>query len=298
MIEMIRQINLCYVVFIFLGFMVGICYLKEKCFSKSVSYLFILLYLIFTVISFSYLNGVFSSIFELKYLSVKIYLLVILIMNMIVLFTIHKKMKLIYKVFNYIAFIILTIIFGSILSIIIGSKIDMFYVMDISNAVILIDLSFVIFILYTILMEITYMGDCLFKANSNCKRRFKKEIRLNLLKRKKKDYQKVEHKEILSPQQLLQYDRKDGFYIDGVECSIIFDDSNQENIVRNYYILLEDIHAKLVNGYTLEENQMLKNICMKLQVGNLRNIDMNNVSILNRISVEEYNLLKRVFKLN
>lgn len=94
---------------------------------------------------------------------------------------------------------------------------------------------------------------------------------------------------------MLQYNRENGLYINGVECSIIFEDSNQENIVKNYYILQNDIHAKLVNGYTLEENRMLKNICMKLQVGNIGNIDIHNISILNKISVEEYNLLKKIF---
>ena len=53
-----------------------------------------------------------------------------------------------------------------------------------------------------------------------------------------------------------------------------------------------------MNGYTLKENKMLKSICLKLQVNNLRSIDLSNVSILNKISVEEYLLLKEVFGMN
>ena len=43
---------------------------------------------------------------------------------------------------------------------------------------------------------------------------------------------------------------------------------------------------------------MLKNICLKLQVTRLANIDMSNVSILNKISIEEYKLLRNIFNLN
>jgi hypothetical protein len=99
---------------------------------------------------------------------------------------------------------------------------------------------------------------------------------------------------ILSPQELLSLPNKQQFSINGVECSIIFEDSIPENIIKNYHILLNDISAKLVNGYTLKENQLLKNICAKLQTNNLNCIDLNNLSILNKISIEEYNLLKQI----
>ena len=63
---------------------------------------------------------------------------------------------------------------------------------------------------------------------------------------------------------------------------------------KNYHILEEDINAKMVNGYTLEENKILKNICMKLQTNNLQQLDLNNISILNKISPEEYNFLTKI----
>ena len=85
---------------------------------------------------------------------------------------------------------------------------------------------------------------------------------------------------------LLASNQGEGFYIHGVDCSIIFEDSHQENILKNYQILSNDIHARLVNGYTLDENKMLKNICMKLQVNNLASIDITNVSLLNKISID------------
>ena len=102
----------------------------------------------------------------------------------------------------------------------------------------------------------------------------------------------------LSTEELLNYHVEDGFYINGEECSIIFDDSNKDNIIKNYYILNEDIHAKMMNGYTLEENKLLKSICMKFRVCSLNNINWNNESALEEIRVDQYNYLRRVFNIN
>ena len=99
---------------------------------------------------------------------------------------------------------------------------------------------------------------------------------------------------MLSVEELLSYDRNSALYINGVDCSIIFNDSNVNNIIKNYQILFNDIGAKMVNGYTLDENIMLRDICMKLNTNNLFDINLDNFNILNRISVEEYNLLKKI----
>ena len=69
---------------------------------------------------------------------------------------------------------------------------------------------------------------------------------------------------------------------------------NKDNIMKNYEILSSDISAKMVNGFTLKENIMIRDICGKLNVNNLGSIDINNSSLLNIISVDEYNLLKRI----
>lgn len=292
-------------------FIVMNLFLTTKGVNYKIRYFINLIYVIGTILSFNYVNGIFKSIFSLKYLSVKTYLFIIMLTNAIVLFTINKKVKLGYKIANFTLFIVLTIIFGSTLSIVLGNKFDALYVMDISNAVNFIDLSLVIFILYIILMTIIYIGYYLFNVKDETEEKkpvtskksweFKKISNLINLKKKQEQSSSLKNQNhspkqnLLTPEELLQYNRENGLYINGVECSIIFEDSNQENIVKNYYILQNDIHAKLVNGYTLEENRMLKNICMKLQVGNIGNIDIHNISILNKISVEEYNLLKKIF---
>lgn len=306
-----HSINFCYIVSMVLLFIVMNLFLTTKGVNYKIRYFINLIYVIGTILSFNYVNGIFKSIFSLKYLSVKTYLFIIMLTNAIVLFTINKKVKLGYKIANFTLFIVLTIIFGSTLSIVLGNKFDALYVMDISNAVNFIDLSLVIFILYIILMTIIYIGYYLFNVKDETEEKkpvtskksweFKKISNLINLKKKQEQSSSLKNQNhspkqnLLTPEELLQYNRENGLYINGVECSIIFEDSNQENIVKNYYILQNDIHAKLVNGYTLEENRMLKNICMKLQVGNIGNIDIHNISILNKISVEEYNLLKKIF---
>lgn len=310
-LSIMHSINFCYIVSMVLLFIVMNLFLTTKGVNYKIRYFINLIYVIGTILSFNYVNGIFKSIFSLKYLSVKTYLFIIMLTNAIVLFTINKKVKLGYKIANFTLFIVLTIIFGSTLSIVLGNKFDALYVMDISNAVNFIDLSLVIFILYIILMTIIYIGYYLFNVKDETEEKkpvtskksweFKKISNLINLKKKQEQSSSLKNQNhspkqnLLTPEELLQYNRENGLYINGVECSIIFEDSNQENIVKNYYILQNDIHAKLVNGYTLEENRMLKNICMKLQVGNIGNIDIHNISILNKISVEEYNLLKKIF---
>ena len=87
-------------------------------------------------------------------------------------------------------------------------------------------------------------------------------------------------------------EHNDTFYIDGIDCSIIFEDTSKETALKNYYILLNDINAKLTNGYTLKENIKLKNIINKLNIKDLNNINLD-VNQLNKITIDEYNLLKR-----
>ena len=302
------NINYCYLILNILFVMVGIFYIKNKGLTLKQELCLLGIYLLFTLISFSYMNGIVNSIFHLKFLNTKAYLFLLIIINIIMLFTINHPIKFGYKALNYLLFVIIMIIFGATLSVVLGNKFNSFYIMDIQNAVNFIDLSFVAFIIYLISMSIMYIGYQLF-SDEDIKTKIFTSPKRKIFKKKDEDeyipddffsddsYKDENTKMILTPEQLLSY-RDKGLYINGVNVSIIFEDSNKENIVKNYYILNEDIHAKLMNGYTLEENQMLKDICMKLQVGNLTGIDLNNVSILNRINIDEYNLLKKVFGIN
>ena len=213
----------------------------------------------------------------------------------------------------------MTISLGAVLTLVIGTKLNLIPTINNQYAITLLNLSIIIFVIYLILISISYIIIYIYDKRKNNedvtanavtnklektkkikKEKVKREKKVLINPLKKKDKTKKEEKVIknstLSPEELLQYDNKENFCINGVNCSIIFEDSIPDNIVKNYHILLNDINAKLVNGYTLEENRLLKSICTKLQVSNLSYVDINNLSILNKINVEEYNLLKQIFE--
>ena len=109
------------------------------------------------------------------------------------------------------------------------------------------------------------------------------------------EFKKKSNASILTEEELFSMDKKN-LYINGIDCSIIFEDSVRDNIFINYQILTKDINATMVNGFTLEENKLLKSICSKLGINNLENIDLDNRVILNKIDVLEYNLLKKIMR--
>ena len=285
------KINICYLVLNMLLLLIGKNYLEKKKTSFKKEMIVLGAYLIFTLLTYSYINGILNNIFKLSFLDTKAYLILLIITNVIMLYTINNKIKLIYKIPNYLLFILLMIILGANLSIVLGNKYSTFYIMDIGNAINLMDLSFVIFILYLIVIAMIYLSFQIVEKN-------KKEI-IKRIKKIKNDLFKIalsrKKNKFLTKEELLNYDKSKGLYINGKECSIILEDSNKDNIIKNYETLNKDINAKLTNGYTLEENKLLKSICMKLNVGTLRNVDINNGTLLNRINIEEYNLLKKIF---
>ena len=299
------NINIFYIILNLLFLLVARIYLKDKNISFQQSLILLVGYLVFTFLTCSWINGAIYSIFHLTFLNVKCYLVLLIVTNLIILYTMNHSVSLKYKILNYLLFMFIVIILGAVLSVALGNKYNQFYIMDISNAVNFMDLSFVIFIIYLIVMSVIYIGSEFFKYDYiSIKNDFGvsdfKFSNLGIVKfilgkiKKNNDY----NSNLLSTEELLNYHVEDGFYINGEECSIIFDDSNKDNIIKNYYILNEDIHAKMMNGYTLEENKLLKSICMKFRVCSLNNIDWNNESALEEISVDEYNFLRRVFNIN
>lgn len=302
----LADINICYLVLVALLLIVLYLFLRQKPITRIKRISILLIVLIISIYLSRYFNGVFQSIFDLKYLSVKTYLLIIVTTNIICLITMNKQLRFVYSVLNYTLFILIAIFFISIIIIVIGNYFEPLYTMDIQNTIALIDLSLVIFIIYMIIVSLTYIGYTIIlpsQVKTSEETSVSNKIKQQLLsfksfsKIKKKTENKVTTN-ILTPEELLGYKDKNNFYINDVECSIIFEDSNQENIIKNYHILLKDINSKLVNGFTLKENQLLKSICLKLQIGDLSSIDFNNTNIINRISVEEYQFLKKILEIN
>ena len=108
---------------------------------------------------------------------------------------------------------------------------------------------------------------------------------------KKKD-KKSKTKIIKNKTSDIKLENDNNFIIDGKDCSFIFNDPNKENAMKNYYILLTDVNARLTNGYTLDENIRINNILTKLRVTNINDFNLMNMEVLSKISVDEYNLLK------
>ena len=223
----------------------------------------------------SYYSNIIEGIFNLKFLSVKFYLIILILTNIIMLLTIQKKIKLIYKITNYILFILNTIILSIIIILTITLKLNILPTTYNQYPIALLNLSIITFITYLAITCFIY-------------------IILYLIKKKPTKATKKTSSPTLTEEELLTLPDKTNFTINGVDCSIIFEDSIKENIIKNYHILLNNINDPLVNGYTLEENKILKSICTKLQVNNLNYIDINNISILNKINIEEYNFLKHI----
>lgn len=301
-INFVTNINICCIILNILVLIDIYLYLKKKDITSKKRRTLLFCTFIISIIVFPYLNSIFQIVFKLKYLSVKGYLLILIATNIITLITINKKLRISYEILNYTLFILMGIIFFSVCAITLGNKFPKMYLMDIENVVILMNLSFAIFIFYLMLVSIVYASYYVFNGYTidDIKKiiTFKKKIIVFQRNEKTSFLMKKDEVVILSEDELLGYEDKDNFYINGVECSIIFEDSIEENIVKNYHILLEDIEAPMVNGFTLDENKLLKSICMKLQVWNLNDIDINNINILNKVSIEEYKFLKRIMESN
>lgn len=235
--------------------------------------------LIVIALIINYASNIIEGILTLKYLSVKLYIITLIIINLIAIYTLKNKLSIGNKICNYSLAISSNLILILNIMLIIFTRLEILDSSFIKYALLLTNVSLIIFVAYLLIISIIY-------------------IIKNLTKKKRIKDIPVEDitikSNILTNDELLALSDKDNFTINGVECSIIFEDSIPENIINNYHILLNDINAKLVNGYTLEENKLLKSICTKLNTNNLNDINLNNLSILNIIDADEYNLLKQI----
>lgn len=278
MLKILSNSKIFYLVLIILIISVINIVLSKKKINSNYKYLINGISLILISLITTYYKDIVDTIFNLKYLSIKLYMIVLIIVNIITIYTLNKEINKIYKIANYLLFGVINIILTIILILVLGININLLKNNLTTYNVLLINISLIIFILYLISISIIYVYKK-FKKNNN-----KEEIIL----------EKEIFEKILSKEELLSINNKEMFTINGIECGIIFEDSIPDNIVKNYHILLNDINNKLVNGYTLEENKLLKSICTKLDIRNLDNLDLNNLSILNKITPEEYNFLKGI----
>ena len=287
LLSFIKNINFVYVILFISLFIASFLYLyinNKKRFITS----FIVIYVFFTVMSFSYFNSLFNSVFSYDYSSIRVYLIVLIITNLIAIFTVNFKVNIVNKVFNYILLISSSIIFFINLFIFLAYNFDIVDI-DVNRMIFFIDLDIIIFALYIIISCVSYIGRIIYIEVKNYIRRVKYDNRLSndLVLDNKEEV--VVNNDIKDSNVIIDNNK---FIIDGKDCSFIFNDPNRENVIRNYYILLTDVNARLVNGYTVDENIRIINILNRLNIKDINNVDLMNMEILGKISIDEYNLLK------
>ena len=91
MLKEVFTINPCYLILEILFWIVVMLFMDKKNLEKKYKVIFTIVYFLISILTFSYINGLIINIFKLKYLSVKTYLIVIVIVNAISLFTLNKK---------------------------------------------------------------------------------------------------------------------------------------------------------------------------------------------------------------
>ena len=290
----LSHINLLYLLFYLLFIGVVSIYFKDT----NKKYIKIIIYIVSFII-FLFTHYMWNEIFKMKFLDVKMYLILLVCVNCIMLYTFKHKIPLWLKIINFFLFFTIIFFLAMIISITLGNYIALFYIMDIKNAVNLMDLSFIIFLIYGIIVFSIYIGIYIRKNNitisdiaiwfNSSFDSFIDNFYHFFHKFKRNDDNKM-----LSDKELLAYPYQEGFFIHGEDCSIIFEDSVPDNIICNYHILYHNIHAKLMNGFTLDENKKLKRICGKLNNNRLTTVDLDYVKEENLVDEEEYQLLKRV----
>ena len=297
-LSFISSLKIVYLVLIILIMVIINIILGKIKLNSSYKYLINGISLIILSLVINYTIDVINGIFSFRFFSIKLYIIVLIITDMITLINVQKKIKLLYKIVNYLLFGLINLILIVNLGLVTLIKLELLSLDFIQYIVVLLNISFISFIIYLTIISFIYIA-----LNLNCKIvindiniPFKKLVSKKDVKITTRNEEVIKSQNILTLNELLELPNKEHFIINGVECGIIFEDSIPENIIKNYHILLNDINAKLVNGYTLEENRLLKSICTKLKTNNLNYIDLNNLSILNKISVEEYNFLKQIYK--
>lgn len=280
MLDILLNSKIFYLILIILIMSIINIILAKKKINSNYKYLINGISLILMSLITTYYKELVDTIFNLKYLSIKLYMIMLIIVNIITIYTLNKRINKTYKIANYLLFGIINIILTIILILVLGINLNLLKNTYSTYNILLINSSIIIFIIYLVSISIIYIYKILTRKQ--------KEV----LEENTYDYEAREI--ILTKEELLSISNKELFTINGVECGIIFEDSIPDNIFKNYHILLNNINDKLVNGYTLEENKILKSICTKLEIRNLDNLDLDNLSILNKITPEEYTFLKGI----
>ena len=290
LVNFLTNINLCFVSLTIIVFILSFLFLSKKKVNSFLKRLYIIIYVILSWLCFYFFNDVFNEIFNLSYFSVKAYLLLLIIVNIITIVNINFVKKIVYKVINYMMFLVNALIFFMAGFILLGSKLDIIKASS-DDLFKFMNINFIAFLVYLNIMGVIYLIDMLF----NRKKVEKNNITIDNVISNELEIDDVEiediEEEYKDNEEACFGDNSNGFVIDGIDCSAIFDNSSHDEIMKNYYILLNDVNAKLINGYTIHEYTKIKSIIDKLGIKDLSKVKLD-INKLSAITYDEYNLLK------
>ena len=293
----IHNINIGYATLSILFLIVSLLFLYRKGVSKIFVEFILILYVCLGWTLFYFTNDILNEIFSLRYLSVKLYLVLLIVGNIIMIANINFKFHKANKILNYLLFATNLVILLINVLVVISNKYDILNFISVTKAMEIMDINFIIFIVYLNCMCLVYIIRYIVSLIKGYIAK-RNDLRNQNDAKDEEDTAQV----VDSGQYAYQYkspakeaevgsDKPQGFFINGVDCSAIFDGSSKEEIIQNYYILLNDINARLTNGYTIFEYTKIREIMNRLHVNDINNMNID-VNTLNHISDYEYNLLK------
>ena len=122
------KINFYYFILNILIIIILNIYVKEKQLSLKQHVIILSTYIFITIISYAYINSIIVNIFNLKYINVKSYIGLLIILNIIIIYILNKPIKLRYKIPSILLFIILVFISVATLSIVLGNIYKALYI--------------------------------------------------------------------------------------------------------------------------------------------------------------------------
>ena len=307
--QFINNINLYYIALILTILIASLLFLVPRA-KHGITIEFYLI--VFTTISwygFYLFNDILNSIFSLSYLSIKAYLILLIIGNVITIVTLNYKLNIAYKIINYLLFASNVLIFITNILLLVNGRLNILPNIDTNIIIKVIDINIIIFLLYIETIFLTYI-------TKHFINKIKERTKLKRLEAEQANYEasqpaiQIVEPTVQEPIYAYQppkenisyntstseeFDPKDLFYINGVDCSAIFYESDRDTILKNYSILKKDINAKLTNGCTLVEYTKILNIINKLGIKDVNSISLD-LNQLSKINVDEYNLLKKYLK--
>ena len=299
-INFVNNINIVLLSLIIISFILSHLFLYKRKISFFLYRVYLIVFVTIAWICFWFFNDRFNDIFKFNYLNIKTYLLLLIIVNIITIINVNFVKRLIFKIINYIMFFINIIIFIFNIFLFIGNRLNIINI-TIYDLAKLMNISYILFLIYLNIMGYLYL--LLFvidvvKSHIFIKKKKNVEVFNDVVEEDSCDQaeaieDKIDNDSISSIDNEL--DGKDKFIIDGVDCSVIFDDLNKNEILENYYILLNDVNAKLVNGYTVHEYKRIKDIINRLNIKDMNKIKID-INKLSMITYDEYNLLKSYLK--